>query len=864
MLREIKDQEIILATISQLEILRELLEKNEKGQPRYVKRGEPEKILKGYTHATGKQVQPTLRMLEYGPGEVIMRQGDWGGNTLYVVVDGLLDVDIMDDEGVRHRFTLERGAPFGEMSLLAGVERNATISVPENGQKATVLEISRPALRYLRALPEFGKRLDAAYRDRSFDHLLRKVEKFTKKSFTPEQFQILRGTARFMVYGKHHVLCQEGEAVEKIIFIKDGWVRRVQGLAAYSEMSGLVKGTNAKVGVDYLGAGNCLGLEWKPGRERWPYSAIVMARTEVLELAIPDLLAHGDLLDRVLDTFSSFSQVDDERRVAREEMGAGAVAAEKEIATGIVDGANLLVMDMDLCIRCGNCSLACHHMHGQSRLLRRGINLARPVKLTSKRTQRLLTPQVCMHCQDPECLTGCPTGAIFRGAGGLIDIKLDACIGCRDCADQCPYNVISIVPAEAEAAHTVPDWARFDLLGRLRRARVPAPIVPAVASISQATALPPDVAAQSAAVVIAPASPQNGETKATGKGEVAIKCNLCENTPLNPSGSTRPRAYSCEENCPTGALVRVNPYEYFSEVENAIGIIYRDKTQAIGRNIHKRDWPARLWHLGGALVTLLLIWATVRGLNEYGHDAALAWGWLTMRWATGLFGLAGLLGVMTYPLRKQVYRRRVGALRYWMLAHVYLGAMASAVLWLHGGMHTGGWLTTALHLSFDFVILSGVFGLACYVFIPRLMTRIEGEPLLIEDLVERRAELAQSLADAGAGDARLAELISRGVRPRFLSFGYLLRQYVKQEELSALLAEARAEFKSEAASLSDAASRRKLTEAVENAATLGRVNALVYLHHLLKMWVAPHIISTTLMLALLIAHIAQAIYFSAR
>ena len=42
-----------------------------------------------------------------------------------------------------------------------------------------------------------------------------------------------------------------------------------------------------------------------------------------------------------------------------------------------------------------------------------------------------------------------------------------------------------------------------------------------------------------------------------------------------------------------------------------------------------------------------------------------------MRWATGLVGLFGVAAVMTYPLRKQVYRRRAGALRYWMLVHLY-------------------------------------------------------------------------------------------------------------------------------------------------------------------------------------------------
>jgi hypothetical protein len=32
---------------------------------------------------------------------------------------------------------------------------------------------------------------------------------------------------------------------------------------------------------------------------------------------------------------------------------------------------------MELCVSCGNCSLACHKMHGQSRLLRRGVPVTR-------------------------------------------------------------------------------------------------------------------------------------------------------------------------------------------------------------------------------------------------------------------------------------------------------------------------------------------------------------------------------------------------------------------------------------------------------------------------------------------------------
>src|SRR4029453_2005828 len=103
---------------------------------------------------------------------------------------------------------------------------------------------------------------------------------------------------------------------------------------------------------------------------------------------------------------------------------------------------------------------------------------------------------------------------------------------------------------------------------------------------------------------------------------------------------------------------------------------------------------------------------------------------------------------MMYPMRKQVYRRRAGALRYWMLSHIYFGVVAGVVLLVHGGAASGGLLTTALMISFDLVIASGIFGPVCFIFVPRLLTRIERKPLLVEDLQARQAELRPELLKA--------------------------------------------------------------------------------------------------------------------
>jgi Fe-S-cluster-containing dehydrogenase component len=711
------------------------------------------------------------------------------------------------------------------MALLAGIERNATVTVPD-GQTAVVLEVMRPALRLLRKLPKFGQVLDDTYRSHGFGRVLEDLSLISDKPVGQELAEELRRSAQYMVYSKNHVLCREGQPIDRLILIKNGWVRRSRGIPFHATSPEVVMGIDESIGVDFLGGGNCLGLEGVKQAETWKYSASLMARTEVLEVPLADFSPDPQLREQLAASFCAFSSADDSLPPTIESIPDLNVlkSAEHEIATGIIDGANVLVMDMDLCVRCGNCSLACHKVHGQSRLLRRGIQIERPVEIGRKRLQHALVPQVCMHCADPECLTGCPTGSIFRDPLGHVDIDAPTCIGCYDCAMQCPYDAISMVPRDVPALNG-------GLVSRLRKVfsfRIDPPVTP----------------------------------EPVEKDMVAIKCNLCEQTPLNPAGARR-KAYSCEENCPTGALVRVDPLEYFTEIAPTQGrIVFRDKTHAIGRNIHKSDPLARAWHIGGALLTILSGIAVILGLGKYGFDGVLAGTWLTMRWLTGLIGLFGVAAVMTYPLRKQIYRRRAGALRYWMLAHIYFGAIAGVVLLLHSGTRTGGVLTTLLYIAFDFVILSGVVGVISYYVAPRIMTRIEGEPLLVEDLQERRAELRkQSDEILEQSQGWLKDEIRDRIYPRFFSRGFLWQQLSRRESLKAALARAREEFKERLTRLATEEERDLLITAVETAVTARRIDALLLLHRSLRVWIPAHVISTALMLAMMIVHVIQVVFF---
>ncbi len=825
--REIRKHEQIIKAFQNVDIVSELVEQLPNGEFR--NELDMDIILFGRSYR-GKQVGPYTRLLEFLPGETIVQENTWESSIFYILVTGKLVASVTEQDGKRQIVgEIPAGNSFAEMALLSGTRRTANVSVPEDGGSALVLEFTRPAIRLLRKLPKFGKALDRNYRNYGLSLTLNELQDFNQVNFDGDLIKRLNDASRFAVYEKDVVLFREGDPINRVFFVRNGWIQRVSGVEFNPQAADLLIETDESVGLDFLGAGSCLGLEALENPGSWKYTATVRDRTEVIEVAVSRLRDDKQLSATVVPFLRSSSRADESPIPPHPTDVRVLTAAGREIETGVVDGVNLLVMDMAKCIRCGNCSLACHKVHGNTRLTRRGIHIERPFKPNSPALQSVLIPEVCMHCQDPECLTGCPTGAIARFPDGEIDINPATCIGCGDCATQCPYDAISMIARpDPKAANGTGVFGRFISAFSLRQPRLPEPVTQT-------------------------------------ENLLAVKCNLCKDTGLNPPNA-KTAAYSCEENCPTGALVRVNPREYFDELHQSIGLFQKSKTHAIGENIHKFDLWATIWHVIGILSVIigggLAIWAT----RKFAQDIPLRPGvWVTMRWLTGLTGLASIVWVMAYPARKQIYKRRAGALRYWMLSHIYIGILAGVLLLVHGGTNSGGLLTTILMISFDLVIVTGLFGAACYVIVPRFMTRIEREPLLIEDLEARREELRAELVratDESSSD-ELSQLIQKKVRRRFLGLRYLILQFIRREDLPTMLADAREEFKGAAGKMSRTDYAR-LLEAVENAATLRRVDALCYLHNLLKLWLAPHVLFTSIMLILLLIHIAQVVYFNVR
>src|SRR5262245_53375379 len=102
----------ILEAVKKIDIVSELLDEKKKNNAKRISEG---------TASGGKHSSPDARLLAYGSGETIMREGEWGGNTFYLSVTGDLDVYVKDDSGNEKRVArVAPGACLGERSILAG------------------------------------------------------------------------------------------------------------------------------------------------------------------------------------------------------------------------------------------------------------------------------------------------------------------------------------------------------------------------------------------------------------------------------------------------------------------------------------------------------------------------------------------------------------------------------------------------------------------------------------------------------------------------------------------------------------------------------------------------------------------------
>ncbi|SRR5579883_2725116 len=163
-----------------------------------------------------------------------------------------------------------------------------------------------------------------------------------------------------------------------------------------------------------------------------------------------------------------------------------------------------LVIDLDTCVGCHACAVACkewndggqfgplpdsepygaephgvwfnrvhtYEITGDGR--RETGDVAEPSENTlsssisraSSPVQTVHFPRSCLHCETPDCVTVCPTGASYKRAeDGIVLVDEDKCIGCQLCAWACPYGAREI---SLERPHKQPD-GRPDKRGTMQK-----------------------------------------------------------------------------------------------------------------------------------------------------------------------------------------------------------------------------------------------------------------------------------------------------------------------------------------------------------------------------------------------------------
>ncbi|MDF1780294.1 MAG: cyclic nucleotide-binding domain-containing protein [Alcanivoracaceae bacterium] len=344
------------------------------------------------------------------PGDVIFARNDYT-DSFYYVVDGWVEIVVDEEKDTRIRVTA--GQFFGEMSLISGRRRSATVYA---GEFCVLIETPRRSMmRLINSIDEVKRRIDEVF-------MLRAIHsQFAPNSDLSDLGELI-SSAELRNYNRGEVLFAEGEEGDELHLVRRGSLT----------VSRYINGRD--VVLSYVPAGKYVGEMGLLGnirrtasvRAAVPTETVVMKSGPFLQLLGRDPELKTQVEEQIRQRLSLNSRI--------EAGGEGGELLSFLMAQGLGEATDVLLIDESLCIRCDNCEKACADTHeGTSRLDRE----AGPTYA------QIHVPTSCRHCEHPHCMKDCPPDAISRNASGEVTIA-DNCIGCGNCESNCPYGVIQM------------------------------------------------------------------------------------------------------------------------------------------------------------------------------------------------------------------------------------------------------------------------------------------------------------------------------------------------------------------------------------------------------------------------------------
>lgn len=99
-----------------------------------------------------------------------------------------------------------------------------------------------------------------------------------------------------------------------------------------------------------------------------------------------------------------------------------------------------MVIDLETCTGCQACTTACamenDRLPGES-----WQDVLFHSEGAFPNTKMKWLPRPCMQCENPSCVSVCPTKATYKTDDGVVLVDWDKCIGCKYCMIACPYGV---------------------------------------------------------------------------------------------------------------------------------------------------------------------------------------------------------------------------------------------------------------------------------------------------------------------------------------------------------------------------------------------------------------------------------------